>query len=535
MFQDSAGTTPVTAVEQPVGLILDKRLGLVLGPEIITNGTFDDADDWTLTAEGAISGGALNANVPSGDIPFAITSMNGAAPIGTLVWMEFDLTVVSGTCWAFAGGLSVANALSGGPFATSGRISGLVIVNASGYTDQVMFRSGGGFVGAIDNISVRGIPGNHATQPTAAARPVVSARKNLLERSEEFDNAYWAKDTVTIVANAATAPDGTASADLAYPTSTGVYRYLFKGVGSAANVGDSLTYSVCVKSAGQRWVAILSPGSGGNGGAFVDLQNGVFGEIHADVTATIQSLGDGWYKCCLTQLAVASTVYAGVTLTDADGSYTVTASGTDGVYLWGAQLEISPTATRYQRVTTDSDYDTVGFPHYLAFDGVDDMLIVSSLSPYMDNDAAWFTVTAAEKGATSSGFPTIMRKRQVLSPLMDTSIALYNATNRVTTDRFVADTLCYAEALPLYQWTSGARLVISGGYDGAAVTSRIGIGATASTAASGSLGTGEELPFEIGRALQGRIFGFIHVIGTPSSIGKDAAVRYVASGAGVTL
>ena len=34
MFQDAAGTTPVTAVEQPVGLVLDKSKGLVLGPEL---------------------------------------------------------------------------------------------------------------------------------------------------------------------------------------------------------------------------------------------------------------------------------------------------------------------------------------------------------------------------------------------------------------------------------------------------------------------------------------------------------------------
>ena len=35
MFQDSAGTTPVTAVEQPVGLILDKSKGLALGPDAL--------------------------------------------------------------------------------------------------------------------------------------------------------------------------------------------------------------------------------------------------------------------------------------------------------------------------------------------------------------------------------------------------------------------------------------------------------------------------------------------------------------------
>ena len=41
MYQDAAGTTPVTAVEQPVGLMLDKSRGMMLGPELVSNGTFD--------------------------------------------------------------------------------------------------------------------------------------------------------------------------------------------------------------------------------------------------------------------------------------------------------------------------------------------------------------------------------------------------------------------------------------------------------------------------------------------------------------
>src|SRR5574343_113875 len=36
MYQDSAGTTPVTAVGQPVGLVLDKSKGLDLSSELLT-------------------------------------------------------------------------------------------------------------------------------------------------------------------------------------------------------------------------------------------------------------------------------------------------------------------------------------------------------------------------------------------------------------------------------------------------------------------------------------------------------------------
>ena len=50
LYQDAAGTTPVTAVEQPVGLMLDRSRGLVLGSELVTNGTFDtDTTGWSNT------------------------------------------------------------------------------------------------------------------------------------------------------------------------------------------------------------------------------------------------------------------------------------------------------------------------------------------------------------------------------------------------------------------------------------------------------------------------------------------------------
>jgi hypothetical protein len=38
----------------------------------------------------------------------------------------------------------------------------------------------------------------------------------------------------------------------------------------------------------------------------------------------------------------------------------------------------------YQRVNTATDYDTVGFPHYLRFDGVDDWLVTPTITPGVD-------------------------------------------------------------------------------------------------------------------------------------------------------
>lgn len=64
-----------------------------------------------------------------------------------------------------------------------------------------------------------------------------------------------------------------------------------------------------------------------------------------------------------------------LTFTPSAGSVTFTVSGSVTL----AQLEYGSVAGTYQRVTTSTNYDTAGFPHYLAFDGVDDFLVTGSI------------------------------------------------------------------------------------------------------------------------------------------------------------
>jgi len=42
---------------------------------------------------------------------------------------------------------------------------------------------------------------------------VAKAEENLLQYSQEFDNAYWTKSATTVTANATAAPDGTTTAE----------------------------------------------------------------------------------------------------------------------------------------------------------------------------------------------------------------------------------------------------------------------------------------------------------------------------------
>ena len=63
MFQDAAGTVPVTGAGQPVGLMLDKSKGLVLGSERAVNGDF--------------SNGSANWNVSGADATHIVTFADG--------------------------------------------------------------------------------------------------------------------------------------------------------------------------------------------------------------------------------------------------------------------------------------------------------------------------------------------------------------------------------------------------------------------------------------------------------------------------
>ncbi len=176
MFQDPAGTTPVTAVEQPVGLILDKSKGLVLGPELVGNGTFDGGSGagWTKFS-GTTANFSGNSLLISG--------------VGGFTGYYYPIVVVQNRWYRFTCTVIQASAGTGANIATVGAGAGLVAITASGNgtayfnsgsntTLWVYCNVGAGYTAEYDNISVRELPGNHAFQSTSANRPTLSARYN---------------------------------------------------------------------------------------------------------------------------------------------------------------------------------------------------------------------------------------------------------------------------------------------------------------------------------------------------------------------
>ena len=176
LFQDSAGTVPVTGIEQPVGLMLDKRLGLIRGPELV-NGRFDsDLNGWS-----SASSYPSTATIVAGEMQVTTSDAFGRQ-LYAFATVPGKFYEVSGSSRIISGvGVPVINivASNGGdiyvPFA-----SRYVYVAASTVTTIGCGVAGGvsNSVVAFDNISVREIPGNHAFQTTATSRPILRQDAN---------------------------------------------------------------------------------------------------------------------------------------------------------------------------------------------------------------------------------------------------------------------------------------------------------------------------------------------------------------------
>jgi hypothetical protein len=172
---------------------------------------------------------------------------------------------------------------------------------------------------------------------------------NLVEYSEQFDNAEWTKQQSSITTNVTTAPNGTLTADkLVEDTSNATHR-IFNNIAFEVSTTIATTYSFYLKSAGRTRVWVRDNDVVG---ALFNLANGTIVSIEGTATATIASVGDGWYRCTITR--VNSNINGRlIVYLDNGTSDSYLGDGTSGVFVWGGQavegtnpLTYLPTTTR---------------------------------------------------------------------------------------------------------------------------------------------------------------------------------------------
>ena len=184
-----------------------------------------------------------------------------------------------------------------------------------------------------------------------------SVTTNLFLRSQEFDNAYWGKSQLTVTANAGVAPDGTTTADkIIQNAATSSNFVLYR---SLSTPSSNANLSVFAKAAGKDYLnVIIEAGTSTTMGVQFNLASGTIAvEQHA--TGTITDVGSGWYRCSATPTTSTVSGYKDFQPNDggAPGNYffsTATGNGSDGVLLWGAQVESSNPLTGYLPTTSAS-------------------------------------------------------------------------------------------------------------------------------------------------------------------------------------
>jgi hypothetical protein len=169
---------------------------------------------------------------------------------------------------------------------------------------------------------------------------IEKVRTNLILQSQTFDNATWSKSATgtgvapVVTANNTTAPDGTLTADKIIADATlGQHRVNQTPTTSAG----TQTFSVYAKAGGYSYI-FLRIGLTGAGIIF-NVANGTFAGAQEGITASIASVGNGWYRCSVTVTSALANDVARINVSSLSTGVDFSGNGFDGVYIWGAQLE----------------------------------------------------------------------------------------------------------------------------------------------------------------------------------------------------
>ena len=196
---------------------------------------------------------------------------------------------------------------------------------------------------------------------------VEGARTNLFLQSNNFSTS-WTVSGVAITAAAGTSPTGQTNA-VRMQMGTGTASYRSSQV--ITTTAAAHTFSVFAKAGTASFLRILIDGTtSGTLAAFYNLSTGATATVTAGVTATITSVGNGWYLCTATatMTAAANRIYFQVT--NADNEASSVGTSTETIFLYNAQLEVgsfpsSPIETvgsTVSRVADQPNEATADFP-----------------------------------------------------------------------------------------------------------------------------------------------------------------------------
>ncbi len=241
---------------------------------------------------------------------------------------------------------------------------------------------------------------------------IEAPRQNLLLYSQEFNNAEWAKLNVILTADAATAPDGSQTADLIVANTTDGQHFCDSNTSGTYTDGTKYAFSVFVKAAGSVYAAIANFYAAGATEGVYSVFNLQTGTVHASTaeSAKITPLPGGWFRISHVVTVNSAATYPNslmsrVAVPSPTGSLLqYTGDGTSGLYIWGAQLEQENAPTSYipttsSQVTCAADVATMTGANFSSWYRQDEGTVFVDLAPG--------DFSATSRGLWAVGDPTL--------------------------------------------------------------------------------------------------------------------------------
>ena len=181
---------------------------------------------------------------------------------------------------------------------------------------------------------------------------VESAKTNLALQSENFGTtwspvALLAFGSGSVLNTTATLdPYGTNVADLIVANTVSGTQHRVDQ--TTVSVSGSYTFSVFLKTAGYDFGRLRI---GSAGGTF-NLVSGTISSSDVGIIASIQSYGNGWYRCIISKAASSANEIVRINMLPTATFADFAGDGTSGIYVFGAQYEEGSSASEYIPTTT---------------------------------------------------------------------------------------------------------------------------------------------------------------------------------------